>query len=220
MGARSRSWLELLIVAGAGAFALLMLRHPASGRFAAIQFWIVPLVFLYAPVLAAWAGDKDFAAVGLALPEWSKAALDLGLFAAVVLPVFLVSWWALFHYGFGTSFHPRAPEGPATLVLWQLLGVSLPEEVFFRGYLQGRLNRLLGRSWKFPGSLIGPGLFITAAAFALAHYLTRPDPARLLVFFPGLLFGYLRERSGSVAAPVAAHALANAAFLTLQSWAA
>jgi membrane protease YdiL (CAAX protease family) len=97
--------------------------------------------------------------------------------------------------------------------------VALPEEVFFRGWLQGRLNGLMGRSWKFPGSMIGPGLFIAAAVFALAHYFTRPDPARLLVFFPGLLFGYLRERSGSVAAPVVVHALANTSFLILQSWA-
>src|SRR3972149_2036201 len=218
MSSRSRPWLSALAVAGTAALALLLQRVPLSGTFKQIQPWLVPVVFLYAPIIAAWISDQDFAAIGLGRPDWRKAMLDLTVFAALILPLFLVSWWALFRYGFGAGFHPRLPEGPVTLCVWQLLGVALPEEVLFRGFLQGRLHDIFGRTWKFPGALIGPGLFLTAFIFALSHYLTEPAPLRLLVFFPGLLFGWLRERSDSVAAPVIAHALANVAFLTLQSW--
>jgi membrane protease YdiL (CAAX protease family) len=174
---------------------------------------------LYAPIIAALLTDREFKSTGLGAPDWKKAAADLLLFSGLILPIFLFGWWALFHYGFGKRFVASLPDELTALVLWQLVGIALPEEVFFRGFLQDRLNRILGRSWRIPGARVGPGLFLSAAVFALAHYVVSPQPVRLLVFFPGLLFGYFRERSGSVFVPVLAHALANVTFLTLQFWA-
>jgi hypothetical protein len=215
---RFRPWILPGLVTGTAALILVLQRLSIPRPFGGFKFWLVPVVFLYAPLVAAWASDKDFAAIGLGRPDPGKALADVILFILVILPVFLVSWWALFRFGFGAAFRPQPLKSPFGLVAWQLLGVALPEEVFFRGYVQGRLNILLGRNWRFPGTRVGPGLFITSVIFALSHYLTQPAPVRLLVLFPGLLFGYMRERSGSVAAPVIVHAAANCAFLTLQSW--
>ena len=83
----------------------------------------------------------------------------------------------------------------------EALWVALPEELLFRGLLQGEL-RARGAS---PALAIAVG----AAVFALAH-LPRAGPAGLATFFPGLLFGWLRERSASIWPAVAAHAVANA----------
>jgi membrane protease YdiL (CAAX protease family) len=168
-------------------------------------------------LLAVLIRDRDFQVIGAQKPDRAQAMADLAGFLVLILPVFLLAWWALFRFGFKARFQFHFPLNPAGLVMWQFLGVALPEEVFFRGWLQGRLNQLLGRAWPIPGAMIGPGLLISALAFALAHLLVKPDPVRLLVFFPALLFGYFREREGSVLVPVIAHALGNISLLVLQA---
>ena len=52
-------------------------------------------------------------------------------------------------------------------------------------------------------------LILTCAAFALGHVLTEPNPGRLAVFFPALVFGWLRARTGGVGASIVFHALCN-----------
>jgi len=138
----------------------------------------------------------------------------------VVMPVFLVGYYVLARFYLGLDFHPHLWSASAAVELaaWQLLGVALPEEVFFRGWLQGRLNRMIGLRFRLFGASLGPGLFIAAAVFAVFHLFYRPAASRLLVFFPGMLFGLYRERTKSVAVPVLAHAAANFIFIIAQSW--
>ena len=52
-------------------------------------------------------------------------------------------------------------------------------------------------------------LVLTSALFAAGHFLTIPHPQRLAVFFPSLLFGWMRRASGGVAAGVFYHAACN-----------
>ncbi len=97
----------------------------------------------------------------------------------------------------------------AWFVFLQFALVALPEELFFRGYLQSRLNAVWRRRVRLFGTPVGLALPVTAALFALGHLPLEPRPERLLVFFPGLLFGWLRERSGEIGAAVAVHGLSN-----------
>jgi hypothetical protein len=91
----------------------------------------------------------------------------------------------------------------------QLLVVALPEEVFFRGYLQTRLRDTLPAGGTLLRPLGGLSVVVTSALFALGHFATIPFAARLAVFFPSLVFGLLRYRTGSVGASVIFHALSN-----------
>lgn len=96
------------------------------------------------------------------------------------------------------------------LVLVQLLLVALPEEVFYRGYLQTRLDGLVGRDVKLFGVEVNlASLVLTSALFAIGHYVTIPSPHRLAVFFPSLLFGWMRRATGGVIAPTIYHAACN-----------
>ncbi len=96
------------------------------------------------------------------------------------------------------------------LLLVQLLLVALPEEVFYRGYLQSRLDGLVGRDVKVLGVLVNPwSVVLTSALFAVGHFLTIPSPTRLAVFFPSLLFGWMRRATGGVTAPILFHAACN-----------
>jgi membrane protease YdiL (CAAX protease family) len=91
----------------------------------------------------------------------------------------------------------------------QLVVIALPEEAFFRGYLQTAFDRVWAPRWRVLGADLGPGWLLSAAIFAVGHVITRPDPARLAVFFPALVFGWLRRRTGGIGAGVLFHASCN-----------
>jgi membrane protease YdiL (CAAX protease family) len=110
----------------------------------------------------------------------------------------------------------RLPESLALTAAVQLLVVALPEEIFYRGWLQTSWARLAPeRGWTVLGARLGHGFFATQALFAAGH-LVSGQPWRLATFLPGLFFGWLRARTGSVVAPIVAHALSNLLLLTLE----
>jgi CAAX protease family protein len=116
---------------------------------------------------------------------------------------------------FGERFDPGVPGQLGPLFLHQLVVVALPEEVFFRGYLQTNLNRVFGRAEDVYGAAVGPGLVLQASVFALCHLATG-DWTRLVTFFFGLLAGWLRERSGSILPAAIYHALGNVSYRVIE----
>ncbi len=101
------------------------------------------------------------------------------------------------------------PLEAADEVLGQVFVIALPEEAFYRGYLQSRLDEVWAPRWGVLGARVGPGLVATATIFAVGHLATVQLPARLAVFFPALLFGWLRARTGGIGASVGFHAFCN-----------
>jgi membrane protease YdiL (CAAX protease family) len=136
-------------------------------------------------------------------------ALAIALFVATItfVPFYLgfVGWW---HPRHGFSLHVPVRE-LGSLVAGQLFVIALPEEAFYRGYLQSRLDAAFPQRLRILGANIGPSILLTSAIFALGHLATVHHPSRLAVFFPSLLFGYLRARTGGVGAGVAYHAMCN-----------
>jgi len=114
-------------------------------------------------------------------------------------------WWHP-HHAFSLDFKPLDFGND---VLGQLLLVALPEEAFYRGYLQTELDKALPPKLRVLGAKLGPGVLITSIIFAIGHYVTVPFPARFAVFFPSLVFGWLRARTGGIGAPLAFHAFCN-----------
>src|SRR5690606_24413897 len=100
-------------------------------------------------------------------------------------------------------------EAPLSEVMGQLLVIALPAEMVFRGYLQSRLDKRWPPRWRLGGAQIGWGLMISSAVFAVGHVLTTPQLGRLAVFFPSLVFGWLRARTGGIGAAVLFHAACN-----------
>ena len=94
------------------------------------------------------------------------------------------------------------------LALSQLVVVAIPEELFFRGYLMERLEQVWPprRPARGPG---GPGADRVERAVRARPPAVIPNPQRLAVFFPALLFGWMRARTGSIAAGATFHALCN-----------
>jgi CAAX protease family protein len=193
--------------------------------------WIataVGLLFFASTWLTVWRGDDELVRHhglsfgGLVLPGHidvgrlaGDAARAIGwalALAAVCFVPFYVGFRAWAHY----VWHARQPFvfPPFTTRLAsdaaaQLLIVALPEEAFYRGYLQTRLDDAWPRGIQLLGARVGPSLVVTSAIFAAGHFATIHDPARLAVFFPSLLFGWLRARTGGVGASIGFHALCN-----------
>lgn len=154
---------------------------------------------------------------GLAEPEplrWSRLLQDgcgavvwAGLVALVVFPLF---WRGFLFWNAPRGSFQMPPMGSfAEDLAGQLMVVALPEEGFYRGYLQTRLDRQWRPRWSLLGAQLGPGLVLTSAVFALGHLATDFHPARLAVFFPSLLFGWLRARTGGIGAGLVFHAACN-----------
>ncbi len=146
-------------------------------------------------------------AAGRAFPSGLiELAVAVGV-AAVVFPLYAVGyqWW---HQP--ESFLLTLPPNLGSFLLAQLIVVALPEEAFFRGYLQTSLSDLETRGVRILGASLAPGSWLLQAAlFAVIHFLVEPNPARLAVFFPGLLFGWVRARRGGIGAALALHAMSN-----------
>ena len=178
-----------------------LVRYPALF----VLLWILP------PTLVIWLRTGgDFDAYGLCLKRPGRGFLDLLLLCLIALPLYAVAFY-LFWTRFldvGYSFQWRSGVLPGA-VLYHLFFVAIPEEYFFRGYLQTRLEPIFHRKIEVFGAKLGGEVLVSAALFAVTHLLEAPHGARLLTFFPALLFGYLRKKTGSLLFPVLFHLACN-----------
>lgn len=129
----------------------------------------------------------------------------------VIFPIYALGWvlWAGWFWSPTLEWAPALPPHFLESLGNQLLVIALPEEAFFRGYLQSDFDRRWPPKWNVLGAKLGPGIVVASLLFALVHLVTVPHPARLAVFFPGLLFGWLRARTGGIGASIAMHAASN-----------
>ena len=128
--------------------------------------------------------------------------------AAVIFPLYAVGFylWTEPVHSFSLTFPPDL----LNLALAQLVVVALPEEAFFRGYLQTSFSDADSSRIRVLGVSLAPWALVTQAVlFAIIHLVAEPHPARLAVFFPALLFGWVREWRGGIGAALALHAMSN-----------
>jgi membrane protease YdiL (CAAX protease family) len=158
---------------------------------------LAAIIFVALPVLVLDRRGRPYARYGFTYDHPVRDSVWALLLALAVFPP-IVAGLYVFPQLWGLSsfdFSWRWPQGYPMAVLDTLLVVALPEEVFYRGYLMSRLD---------------DALLLQAVAFALGHYLVDFAPARLLVVFPALAFGWLRARTGSIVGPTVLHAASNA----------
>jgi membrane protease YdiL (CAAX protease family) len=83
-------------------------------------------------------------------------------------------------------------------VVDEIFVTALPEEFFYRGWLQARLKRVWPGGARIAGVVVGPAFLLTAALFRLGPPGHLPGLAACWSSFPALLFGWLRERTGTI----------------------
>lgn len=116
-------------------------------------------------------------------------------------------------------FWATSPAGDPSFEthLYQSTMPGLAEELAFRGVFLGLLNAAFGRSRRVFGAKMGWGAVVTSVLFGLWHALEFDastglsfDPGTMLsLTAAGLVLAWLRERSGSLLAPLVFHSLVN-----------
>jgi hypothetical protein len=240
---RTREILRIWAAAVAGlALAKLLSLVEPTGLLRANLAGVAAFLFIALPDAPLRARGEGWGAYGLpawhgaADPRtwrpWARGAAQALLVGAVVFPLFAAAFAlyaealpllprslarALAPYGGAPRFSFRLPDRFPLLALVQLLVVALPEEMLYRGFVQTAWARTAPRRGvTVLGARLGAGFVTTQLLFALGHLVVL-QPWRLGTFFPGLLFGWLRERTGGLAAPVVLHALSNLFIATLEA---
>ena len=191
----------------------------------------IAVVFFYAPALAARAAGRhfDYHEAGLRLHPVALNLKVLGGACLLAFPAFVAGFFLFYghvcgpdggvlapffkllchHWQGWSGGRLRLPDHFALSALNQLVVVAIPEEIFFRGYLLVRLERHWRPMHRLWGAPVGKALLVSSALFALGHVVVVPNPQRLAVFFPALVFGWMRGKTGSIAAGAAFHASCN-----------
>jgi membrane protease YdiL (CAAX protease family) len=109
----------------------------------------------------------------------------------------------------------NAPKGPFDVeTLFYLATMpGLNEELTYRGLLLGIANKLFPGRWKLFGAEFGWGVVVSAVVFGLLHGLWIDEGTGLQMnlvalrnaTLSGLVFAWLRERTGSLLMPILAH---------------
>lgn len=144
--------------------------------------YLIPLLLVLLPIASGARINFFFSRVHI--------IIGLGFSAAILLPYGLIEIYT------GKTFEIHSIR----FIAFQLFMVSIPEEVFFRGYLQ----QSIGNNYK--------GIFVTSILFSLAHlpvFLVHNDIYPLLSFFPSIIIGFLYMKTLNILPCVIFHFLSN-----------
>jgi membrane protease YdiL (CAAX protease family) len=136
--------------------------------------------------------------------RWDMKGAVTGIAVSILILIIYVA--VLAGYGFYSGRSLTFSRLSYSFILMQLLLVALPEEVFFRGYLQHEFGNTV------------KGIVAVSLLFALGHFVTLclggdhglPVCSQaILTFFPSLVMGYLYMATGTLWASIIFHFLAN-----------
>jgi membrane protease YdiL (CAAX protease family) len=131
------------------------------------------------------------------------------------VPVFVLIV-ILFAIPLAVAVNKAKPLAPVLLmVLWTVFGAGFGEEMFYRGYIQSRVDLAWGKPFRILGVNFGAGLIVSSLLFGFLHALNTVDYFHrrfdfawgygIQSVFAGLYYGMLRERTGSVLAGAVTH---------------
>lgn len=167
------------------------------------------IVLIYPPVLIAMFQKKT-------IPYWQftgriflQSVWWFLIVAVVIFPMAVVANHFYQLWMWGLDYHTATTQIWASYAITQLLLVAFPEEFFFRGYIQGRLAEVLTVQRRIFGVPFGLSQVLISLVFALSHSFIATQWWHILIFFPALVFAWLREKTGTIWAATLFHAAAN-----------
>jgi uncharacterized protein len=190
---------------------------------------LVSVLFLYAPMIVLGRRKEDLFDYGFRAAPIKRGLITAAGAIAIIFPIFIVGYFVFYevachskllahlvprgmcaHYGGERALHvPAMTWSLAEFCLVQMLVVALPEELFFRGFLLGLLEKRFPPKRRILGGGVGLALVLSSLAFALIHIPKDGDPRVLATFFPGMLFGWMRSATGSILASTITHGASN-----------
>jgi membrane protease YdiL (CAAX protease family) len=135
-------------------------------------------------------------------------------------PLFYLALAAALVYWAGVYFYSRPqpdldwPLQAPLRFLYPALLYPLVEELIFRGLIQDLAHRHLS-AWRL-GPLTHANI-LTSLLFTALHFINHPPLWAAAVFLPSLVFGFFKDRTGTLAAPVVLHVFYNSGYFWLFS---
>lgn len=122
--------------------------------------------------------------------------------------------WLGFFFILQPSLQLGWPLTAPVMFLLPVLVYPVLEEIVFRGLIQELVHDYLSKSSLGPATVAN---LLTSLLFAGLHFVYHPPLWAALVFFPSLVFGFFKDRTGVLTAPILLHVFYNAGFLWLFS---
>ena len=123
----------------------------------------------------------------------------------------LLFWLALYFIQ-----HPTVQWGWPFVQPWPflipVLVYPLLEEIAFRGLIQELVRDFISRRFWGPLSIAN---LLTSLLFTGMHFITHPPLWAALVLFPSLVFGFFKDRTNRLLAPIILHVFYNAGYFWL-----
>lgn len=192
---------------------LTIAKHLAAiGVSGTLVYTIAAAVQLYLPILITRKNENQYEELGLTSKGLADELKIVLLLCLIIFPFYTIGHHYFQTLWMGQLWHPASFGNVfdmANVVLTQFVAVALPEELFYRGYLQLALERKWPAKHRLAGVPFGWAIILTSFIFALGHFLGEYNIIRLGPFFPALLFSWLRGRKGSIWGAVTFHALCN-----------
>jgi membrane protease YdiL (CAAX protease family) len=179
---------------------------------------VMPATFLF-PVIALLGSDHQhwlgasilavgFAAAAVVMLLYTRRTVSIPE-TRISIRAFFGGYVGLLIAGVALCYVVHPISQLITRIVIVLIFVAFLEEFFFRGYVQTRLNEAFGRPYSLFNVNCGAGLVVAAIIFGLFHPLSvanaTPWAWALWAATGGLIFGFLREKSGAVVVPTLVH---------------
>jgi membrane protease YdiL (CAAX protease family) len=188
-------WLDFLILVPLGLAVDLRWLEPAWPH----RLSVIGKLLLLDAGLYAFLAVRRLSGVGFDLRlrgrDWKVGLREFAFYAPIAIPLGLL-------LGF-LHLHSRVAHLWLVAPAWifSFLGVALPEEIFFRGWMQNLLERRIGRH---------AALFLTACLFGLSHFNKRTAFFNwryvLLAAIAGVFYGRAWRANRRIAASAITHA--------------
>ncbi len=211
-----KSALEILVVTAITIGSLLILsKSNLFSKDFKYQHSISFAIWIYVPTIVILIRRRKFEEYGITLKGWKNSLLLTSITLLIVYPPYFIAFYFFEIFVKSATFQLTLSHAFPTSFVFLTLFISLPEEYFFRGYLQTELNRLLGKKYWLFGVNFGFGLILSAILFGFVHFLFEAGWPGFLTMFAALLFGWLREQTGGILAPTLFHGFGNVIYVTL-----
>lgn len=181
--------------------------------------WLItPGILVFAALIPITLRKRRFPDFGFNRSKIKLSLIILGWTCGILFPLTFFGLWVLKSFGLKPPLAPALSQGRDWIfwLFYQFMYVALSEELFFRGYLQSNILRLTTPSMsRRPRLHQWTAVAVSAACFAAAHIIIQGHILSVLIFFPGLVLGWLFIRTRSLLAPILFHGLANACYLVM-----
>ena len=185
--------------------AVLAIKVFQTSLVSSTRWFVTPGILVSAALIPTIIKKNRLSEIGLSFGQTKHSLVVLGWICLVVFPAMFCGLWLLKSCGLNLPLRPVLPRNQewVSWIFYQFMYIAVAEEVFFRGYVQSNIVRLVNTMMsKRPALQHWVSIVISAACFAAAHMIVQGQIISVLTFLPGLVLGWLFIRTKSLLASI------------------